>query len=599
MKFYIVFILFLAIYTNYIHAQTRVTHFVEKCNVANAGGQYTSVTTAPNGDIYSAWMDDKRNLKVSKFIVSTNTNVIEILRVNMQLNKYHVRPSIVLDKFGYVHVAADMHNQNWVYYRSLAPYEIRPSNFEMVTPPGFLVTYPNFFKDKNDDLYITFRHKVKPSPNQFSVGSSAGGIIKYDAVTKTFTMLGGRDHGLEKTVIWVNMGGTGVYNPATGITTPSHYQQPNIRLFFDNSNRMHMICNLINQPTTGASDANTHVLYAYSDDGGLTFKRIDGTVITSMPMGPTSMTIVSHRPQSDISADCYIGAFDTNRPVVSWRSSGEGSRIAFWNGSVWQLIAPGGSYAGRKLFSRRNGETLFFVPEFNFLHRTFNGGASYQQYTFNPKYFNTANQPTESEIIDADFYLKTGNVRYQFSNSTTEDSIFLSTISFSSNSSFQFLDVNAKIDLNKILLNWHTYNDVDLSHFVIEKLISLNSWQSILTINAKGNFNVDAYYNVFDYQLKSQNTYRIKSVGKNGEFTYSKIVTVNLEKINTVYYDQGTKSLVIRFESANKLEFMLLNSLGQVFKKGLLINNLIQLNNLPSGIYCLKLNNGIVFNFIH
>jgi hypothetical protein len=251
------------------------------------------------------------------------------------------------------------------------------------------------------------------------------------------------------------------------------------------------------------------------------------------------------------------------------------------------------------LFSRRNGETLFFVPEFNFLHRTFNGGASYQQYTFNPKYFNTANQPTESEIIDADFYLKTGNVRYQFSNSTTEDSIFLSTISFSSNSSFQFLDVNAKIDLNKILLNWHTYNDVDLSHFVIEKLISLNSWQSILTINAKGNFNVDAYYNVFDYQLKSQNTYRIKSVGKNGEFTYSKIVTVNLEKINTVYYDQGTKSLVIRFESANKLEFMLLNSLGQVFKKGLLINNLIQLNNLPSGIYCLKLNNGIVFNFIH
>lgn len=146
----------------------RITHYSEKCNIANAGGQYTSVTTAPNGDIYSAWMDESRNLKVSKITISTNVNTVVVLRSNMQQNKYHVRPSIVLDKLGYVHVAADMHNQNWVYYRSLNPYDITPSNFEMVTPPGYLITYPNFFKDKNDELYITFRHKVKPAPNQFS-----------------------------------------------------------------------------------------------------------------------------------------------------------------------------------------------------------------------------------------------------------------------------------------------------------------------------------------------------------------------------------------------------------------------------------------------
>jgi hypothetical protein len=581
----------------------RVTHYSEKCNVANAGGQYTSVTTAPNGDIYSAWMDESRNLKVSKITISTNVNTVVVLRSNMQENKYHVRPSIVLDKLGYVHVAADMHNQNWVYYRSLNPYDITPSNFEMVTPPGYLITYPNFFKDKNDELYITFRHKVKPAPNQFSVGSSGGGIIRYNADTKVFTMLGGTDHGFDKTVVWVNMGGAGTFNVGTGITTPSHYQQPNIRLFFDNNNRMHMVCNLINQPTTGASDANTHVLYAYSDDGGNSFKRLGGNPITSLPMGPNTgpslMTVVTSRTQADITADCYIGAFDTNKPVVSWRSAGEGSRIAFWNGSTWQLIAPGGSSAGRMLYSRRNGETLFFAPAFNYLHRTFNGGTSFQQYTFNPKYQNSKSFFTESEVLDADYYIKTGNVRYQFSNSTTEDSIFLSTIPFTPVLPLQLLSFNAKIDLNKIILHWETSNEVNVSHFVLEKNVTGNSWQPINSIFAKGNNTGNTFYDCYDYQPIAQNLYRLKMIDKDGQFCYSKVVNVNFEKSNSLHYDLQTKSVITNGTSLSKVEFILINSLGQIAKKGVIQNNKFSMNLLPSGIYHLHFSNGLHLKFLH
>ncbi len=597
-------LLFIQLTYVFVFAQTRVTHYSLKSSVFNAGGQYTSVTTAPNGDIYSAWMDENRNLKVSKITIANNVNTIEILRNNMQENKYHVRPSIVLDKLGYVHVAADMHNQNWVYYRSLNPFDITPSNFEMVTPPGYLITYPNFFKDKNDDLYITFRHKVKPVPNHFTVGSSGGGIIRYDAVTKVFTMLGGTDHGLDKTLVWVNMGGAGTLNVSTGITTPSHYQQPNIRLFFDNNNRMHMTCTLINQPTTGASDANTHVLYAYSDNGGNSFKRINGDAITSLPMGPNAgpslMTVVTSRTQADITADCYIGAFDTNKPVVSWRSAGEGSRIAFWNGASWQLIAPGGSSAGRKLYSRRNGETLFFTPEFNYLHRTFNGGASFQQYTFNPKYLNTASQPTESEIVDADYYLKTGNVRYQFSNSTTEDSIFLSTIPFTPILPLQLIDFKAQLlDLNTIKLQWSTSNEVNVSHFILEKSVTRNSWQPINSILAKGNNTGNAFYDCYDYQPIGQNFYRLKMIDKDDQFTYSNVVSVNFDKPNTIHYDLQTKCVITTGTSSNKVEFILVNSLGQIAKKGNFQNGQFSLKLLPTGIYHMQLSNGLRLKFFH
>jgi hypothetical protein len=598
-KFAVACFLFLIPFYFLASAQTRIVHYGEKCNVSNAGGQYTSISTAPNGDIYTAWMDEKRNLRLSKYEIAKNINNEVIIKTNMQINKYHVRPSIALDKLGYIHIAADMHNQNWVYYRSLKPYDITPSNFELIMPPGNLITYPNFFKDKNEDLFITFRHKVKSAPNHFTVGSSGGGIIRYNAVTKVFTMLGDTKHGFDRTVVWVNMGGAGTFNSSTNTTSPGHYQQPNIRLFFDSNNRMHLICNLINQATTGASEANTHVLYAYSDDGGDSFKRIDGSNISSLPMGPTSMTVVTSRNQADISADCYIGAFDTNKPVVSWRSTGEGSRIVFWNGINWQLIAPGGSYAGRKLYSRRNGETMFFVPEFNYLHRSFNGGISFQQYNFNPKYINGASQPTESEIVDADYYIKTGNIRYQYSNSTTEDSVYLSTIPFTPILPLQLVGFKAIFVSGKININWETYNEVNASHFIIEKKMIGDIWSPIGSIVAKGNINVKTIYDFYDSQPLSKNLYRLKVVDKNAQFIYSNVIDLNYDSKYSIYYDSQTKCIITSPTLSGIVEYILINSLGQVAKKGIVKNNNVNMNDLASGIYHVSLSNGLSIKFLH
>ncbi len=581
-------------------SQTRITHYSKRCHEANAGGSYTSISTAPNGDIYSAWMDENQNLRVSKITIATNVNTEVILRNNMQINKFHVRPSIVLDKLGYVHVAADMHNQNWVYYRSLNPFNINPSNFEMVTPPGFLITYPSFFKDKNDDLYITFRHKVKPAPNLSTPGSSGGGIIRYNAVTKVFTMLGGTNHGLDKTVVWVNMGGAGTFNTTTGITTPGHYQQPSIRLFFDNNNRMHLVCNLINQPTTGAAGANTHVLYAYSDDGGNTFRRINGTTIGALPMGPDSMTVVISRTQADIGAGCHIGAFDTNKPIISWNSAGDGSRIVFWNGRAWQLFAPGGTYAGRKLYSRPNGETLFFIPEFNYLLRTFNGGLSYQRYNFTPKYSNANTQPTGSEIMDADYYIKSGNVRYHFSNSTTEDTIFLTTIPFNLPLPVRLISFRGNKEENRILLQWSATNEEDALYYIVEKLQENNEWASKDTIKIIRNQS-KASYGWTDVQLSEKNVYRLRIVEKDGAIHFSSLVTINYVSKEQVIYDPQAKQILIKdaINTTKNSTYFITNTSGMLMKKGVINATQLNVATLPTGVYYFRSSNGWKLTFTH
>ena len=374
---------------------------------ANAGTQYTSITTAPNGEIYSAWMDEKKSLRLLQ-VKLNGEKVQKVLRYEMQEDKYHVKPSIAVDKNGFIHIAADMHNQGWVYMRSINPNDIQA--FEEINLPGKSISYPQFFKDKNNDLYITFRHKVKDKPNEYTKGSSGGGLIRYNLNTKSFVMLGGESHGFLRTLVWTNMGGK-----------DGHYQQPGIRLFFDNSNRMHLVATLINNPTDKASDGNTHVLYAYSDDKGDSFYDINGKKINSLPMTPASMTTVAYRPESDISANAFVGAFSENRPVIGWFQGVSrdvaGRRIVRWNGQEWKNISPE-SGAGNQFVIRRNKQLIIFRPRIG-LYFTNDEGRTYKKMQFSSKTNNQYNL-----IIDEQYFLLTGNIRFQ-STDVTETKIFI------------------------------------------------------------------------------------------------------------------------------------------------------------------------------
>ncbi|MGL4632847.1 MAG: BNR-4 repeat-containing protein [Leadbetterella sp.] len=365
--------------------------------VNNHGDTYTPLTSAKDGTIYTSWIDDNRAFVLEQ-IKPDGTKKRFVLKENVQQDPYHVRPAVAVDKKGFIHATADMHNQAWVYYRSKVAGSI-VDGFETITPPGQLVTYPQFFKDRNDELYLTFRNKVKLPPNQWKDGSNGGGIAKYNSESGAFEMLGGVDHGLEKTVFWSSTGGT----------TGNNYQKPSVRLYFDHKNRMHVVCNFINEPTNGTSEVNTHIMYAYSDDGGKTFRKLDGATISKLPMDVNTASLVHYREENDIVAGAFIGADSDQNPIIGWIQSGPG-RPQFarrYSGGTWIDVLPEAGAPG-ELYCRGNGEICILRP-FQGVYISKDNGQTYNRFTFK-----TPPVSPQFATFDKEYYENTGNVRIQY-----------------------------------------------------------------------------------------------------------------------------------------------------------------------------------------
>ena len=100
-----------------------------------------------------------------------------------------------VDPTGYLHVAANMHNQAMNYYRSTQPV----TNAVQFQTPGFIpqlasplwnaacesqCTYPDWFKGLNDEFIFTYRSRVSGS-------SGSWHFLKYDTGSKTFAQPSG------------------------------------------------------------------------------------------------------------------------------------------------------------------------------------------------------------------------------------------------------------------------------------------------------------------------------------------------------------------------------------------------------------------------
>ena len=95
--------------------------------------------------------------------------------------------------------------------------------------------------------------------------------------------------------------------------------------------------------------------------------------------------------------------------------------------------------------------------------------------------------------------------------------------------------------------------------------------------------------------MNSRQYYRLKQTDFNKKFTYSKIISVELNTINSlkinVFPNPTTHEITINFDNLelnNNTQLQLINSIGQiVFAKNKLINNseTINLSAFPNGQY--------------
>jgi hypothetical protein len=185
---------------------------------------------------------------------------------------------IAVDRAGYIHVSGDMHSyMDMGYWRSDKPEDV--SSFTQIEwekkPPGTprrcpissSTTFPSFYKDRKGQLFWSARQSSSFLP-----------FCSYDETTKLWTALGGPGFGKAGGIClaWTKA------REYDGPSNKGGFQGSSLSVVWDSKNRLHMAIGMLDKSTHGPHPApglGTDILYAYSDDGGKTAHRADGTRI--------------------------------------------------------------------------------------------------------------------------------------------------------------------------------------------------------------------------------------------------------------------------------------------------------------------------------
>lgn len=156
------------------------------------------------------------------------------------------------------------------------------------------------------------------------------------------------------------------------------------------------------------------------------------------------------------------------------------------------------------------------------------------------------------------------------------------------------ISFNGYLQNDEVVLHWQTASETNTSHFEVEKLIN-NSWVNIADVSAKG---IAADYSSMDNNIfNGTHIYRLKMIDKNGSFSYSKTIAIEVKQKASiqVYPNPFVNNIIIKnVKSSDVIKMIAVNgadvSNSVTIKKG---NNraTISANNLPNGNYFIIINN--------
>jgi hypothetical protein len=176
------------------------------------------------------------------------------------------------------------------------------------------------------------------------------------------------------------------------------YQQYKGDICFDTNNRMYFTTGMNTQ--NGNAQMNS-VVFAYSDDGGQTFKKASGDSI-SLPMqiasGSRQGDVVDVEPTGTFEQPSVTYAFD-NKPIIQYTANGN-HYYKYWTGTAWssRITSPCNAMRGRVLFNDYESK-LYFVnistgtiySKSSFTGTTESYSAGETMRAFNPKLFKDEN----------------------------------------------------------------------------------------------------------------------------------------------------------------------------------------------------------------
>ncbi len=261
--------------------------------------------------------------------------------------------------------------------------------------------------------------------------------------------------------------------------------------------------------------------------------------------------------------------------AINWNSgSGNGRMVVMKEGSaVSSLPVDLSKYPANNVFGNGSqigaGEYVVYAGNSNTVTVTgLNGNTTYHYAVF------------EYNGVDAPLY-NTANV---VSNSTLVPVTLPLT----------WLYFTAKEQDDNIILKWGTADELNSSHFIIERSIG-SGFAAIGTMQAAGNGSNDYTY-IDNTRLTGTVSYRIKQVDIDNLYTYSNQVvvkTIDQQAVLKLYPNPATESVRISLPQGMLQAAIKIYSIdGKLAKTKTVVNGeLILLNDLPKGIYHVVINN--------
>ena len=185
--------------------------------------------------------------------------------------------------------------------------------------------------------------------------------------------------------------------------------------------------------------------------------------------------------------------------------------------------------------------------------------------------------------------------------------------SISSFSSFYFGKMSTALPLQLLkfkgslkgadaLLEWETENEINTSHFELERSFDARNFTAIANVVAAGSSQSKKQYTHPDNDVASLSVtiiyYRLKMVDADGKFTYSNVIAITLPNSGkvTVFPNPADKEIKVTINaiSADKIDWKLMDNSGRTVNQGtkdvIKGYNEIQLNleKLSSGVYYLN-----------
>lgn len=176
-------------------------------------------------------------------------------------------------------------------------------------------------------------------------------------------------------------------------------------------------------------------------------------------------------------------------------------------------------------------------------------------------------------------------------NIQQKDAVADVTVIFTEPLPVHLLSFAASKENTKVKLVWGATNEINFSHYEVEKSADAVSFTKITSVAAKGGVLTNNYLSYDEHPFVKSNYYRLKEVNSDNTFTYSKVVRLDFDKDYTLNVSPDPAHDYVTITGAeNFTTVQFIDISGKIVKQfSTLQGNKFNIANLTEGMYVIRL----------